>query len=116
MSNIISLVDILNDDSLEDEDQEQEQEQQVSARQIYELLFAGKKLQMHFSTIGKVRSFSTRIYKLKKSQEEQLVGCGFMKEEDRNSFKIEYDEEKKLATFSFVVKKPLKRYVVEIVE
>lgn len=94
----------------------------LTFQQIYNTLYAGKKLAQQFANKAAAESFRVRLHHHKSKQDKLLEGLGMQVEEDRTvvSFKLqtspeEQGSEEVIAFIQFAQPSPLKKYKVMII-
>jgi hypothetical protein len=92
----------------------------LSFQQIYNELFAGKKLVLYFIDTDSAENFRTRMHHHKTKQEKTLEGLGLSNEEERTvlRFTVKKNEtgNEAVAYVQFAPASPLKRYPVVILD
>jgi hypothetical protein len=82
-----------------------------SLRQIYNLLLAGKKLNMDFADATAAETFRVRMHKYKKVQDTAMMKLGMISEDERQAFVFTYDAESGFARMYFGERaKPVRTY------
>lgn len=76
--------------------------QSADINEIYNLLFAGKRLQLSFDSVKEAEYFRIRFATFKSRQESSLLSAGFMEEEDIPAFSfIRADKQTNIWTLTF---------------
>lgn len=91
------------------------QEAEVSALEIYNLLLAGKKLEMLFDTKQQAETFRIRIHHIKAAQEKHLLGLGMMLPSEVPTFSFMWQTDNAV-TMEFIKQRPRKEYHVVILD
>ena len=55
----------------------------MQLQEIFDTLFAGKKLQLSFDSSAEFNNFRVRLFQLKARQEKQMVDLGMMEDGDK---------------------------------
>lgn len=95
------------------------EDKQLSVLDVYNLLFAGKTLQMYFADDKEANNFRTSLYRIKRHQEDQMLAVDLMTESDIQavSFKVQkslFDGEPLTVTLSLAERSTIKKYGVTI--
>lgn len=90
----------------------------MNIQEIYNLLFAGKKLELTFPNEIEINAFKVRLHQVKLANEKPSVEVGLMKEEDRQQLNCKvYDENGVWHVQLFLSDKaPKKEYTVTILD
>lgn len=89
----------------------------LTVQDIYQELFAGKKIRMRFESREEMNNFKIRLHKVKLTQEEQMISIGMLSELDRQTLNFFAMEETFPTSFELFLssKKPKQTFTVEIV-
>lgn len=74
---------------------------QATTPELYNLLLAGKKLQLHFRSVQDAAIFRIRLAQYKSRQEKEMLGLGMMEETERSMTVFRYDADTGIATIIF---------------
>lgn len=92
----------------------------MNLREVYNQLFAGKKLRIAFSSEAEASNFRVRMHQFKNRQESQMIATGMLEKEEVQMFTFSKSEQLRdgsiLATMHFQDKQPSKDYRVTIID
>lgn len=84
----------------------QQQSGSLKLREIYNLLLAGKVLQMHFATRSAAETFRVAMFRYKRIQDQAMISLGLMEEEEKQVFSFVWSAESCSATAQFSDARP----------
>jgi len=76
----------------------------------------GRAILVKFSTPEDLENFRVKLYQAKKRNDEQLIGIGFINEEDKKSLSFKRSLDRKDATISIVERKEQILYFFTLIE
>lgn len=88
----------------------------VKLLDIYNVLFAGKRISISFASSEDAESFRLRLHQYKKRTEDTFISLGMIDEKEVKRFSFRYDVEQQIATMAFVDKPDERQYVMTILE
>lgn len=91
----------------------------MNTTNIYNLLQAGRKIQMEFASDAEAETLRVRIHKVKAAQESHLLGIGMMTDEEVQTFSFTYIGEtpfNKKYELKFIPQRQRKQYNVVILD
>lgn len=89
----------------------------MNATEIYNLLAAGKTLELEFSTQQEAETLRIRLHHLKSRADAHLVSVGMMAEEDKEVFSfVRHGDAICKYTLRLVKSRPRKEYRVTIID
>lgn len=103
----------------------------ANIREIYNILLAGKKVKLPFSSEKEAETFRVSLHKFKSRQDEQLIGLGFLEERQKLCFSVLqvepelpiYEEPQLIpidpfwiATFSFQDRVAMRTFSITVIE
>lgn len=87
-----------------------------SLKDIYALLFAGKKINIDFPSAMEAERFRVRMAQFKSAQDRAMVSLGMMETTDRLAFSFSYDPASGFAKLEFKEKHREKLYNIVILD
>ena len=89
---------------------------QADFNEIYNLLFAGKKLQLEFQDAKAAEYFRVRFAQFKSRQENSLVDSGFLETEALSAFSFIRVKDSSIWTLSFTPKKIVATFKILVLD
>jgi len=91
-------------------------EAKVSLVDIYNLLFAGKNLQLNFPTKNEAENFRIRLHQYKTRQDRAQVAIGMIAEAELQRLVFRYEEGTGIARMKFEDKPDPRQYVIKVID
>lgn len=89
---------------------------QVSIVDIYNLLFAGKSIQLNFVNYEDAESFRIRLQQFKTRQDRAQVAIGMLSDTDKQKLSFRFDKTSCIAHIKFVDRPDPRQYTIKIIE